>query len=424
MKRIRATIALLAGCSAAGMGLAAEQGGDQSFSDEKMSMYGYATSYASVDFRELPSRGSDLGGIFYLRVKGDFRPQDGLFFHVEASYDARTGYQNSFVLARDYGLAAPGSPSYVQKFAIDQAWGSASFGDLSLQFGKLPIGWGSAYVFNPTQRAARVGLLDPVIDETPGTLALMPSWSPADALRLSGYLAFQDRSHRDSIAAGDGAWENLPFGARLQTTIGSFDLSASLIKEVEYRESAASYGRSWFAGADAAGAIWDFGVYAEAALRLPMGEDGLSWEPDGFNFKDDLELAAGFDYTFSALELELRAEYYRQGSGESDKARYDVLSVLSGERLVQAEDYLFARAERTFADYLKLSAGGLLNLDDRSAIAMAEILYEALDNLELKLGAVLPWGPSGSEFDGRYDLGAGEFDLMRPSVYASCKLSF
>lgn len=434
MKKIIAAAALAAaivGAPALAAQDAADSGAGGAFTDQAIDIYGYATSLASVDFRELPSEEAELGGVAYVRVKGDFKPQEGLSFHIEASYDARTGYQNEFVQALDAGLAAPGDPSFVSAIAIDQAYGSVVAGAFSLQAGLAPIGWGSAYVFNPTQRASRPALLDPVADETPGTLAILPSWSPADAFRLSGYVAFQDKSHRETAWAGDGLVENLPFGLRAQTTIGNFDISASLIKEVEYIELAplvpGSYSRALFAGLDAAGAIWDFGVYAEAALKLPMGVDGLTWTPADFDFMDSLELAAGFDYMIPGVDVELRAEYYRRGWGAEDKAAYDPVGLLTGATLLQARDYLFARLERVFADYFTLDAGALANLNDESIVAMAELSYAAMDNLELKLGGVLPWGPGGSEFEGRYDLsglGMGVIDVMRSSLYASCKLSF
>jgi hypothetical protein len=100
---------------------------------------------------------------------------------------------------------------------------------------------------------------------------------------------------------------------------------------------------------------------------------------------------------------------------------------LSGATILQAKNYLFARLERVFADYFTLDAGALVNLDDASAVAMAELAYSAMDNLEFKLGGVLPFGSEGSEFDGRYDLsglGLGVIDVMRSSVYMSCKVSF
>jgi hypothetical protein len=413
--------------------LSSESGGSSGFADDKVSIYGYATSLVSIDFRELPSKEAELGAIAYIRVKGDFKPQEGLSFHIEASSDTRVGYQNQFVQLADSGLATPGSSGFISSIAVDQAYGSIVKGAFSLQAGLVPIGWGSAYVFNPTQRSSRPALLDIVADETPGTLAIVPAWSPSDSFRLSAYAAFQDKSHRETVAAGDGLVENMPFGMRAQTTIGNFDFSACLIKEVDYIENpllgTADYARALFAGIDAAGAVWEFGVYAEAALKLPMGADGLTWTPELFDFIDSLELAAGFDYTIPGIEVELRMEYYRCGWGCEDKAAYNPLSLLSGAAILQAKDYLFARLERVFADYFTVDAGALVNLNDTSAVAMTELSYSAMDNLEFKLGGVLPFGPEGSEFEGRYDLsglglGLGVIDVMRSSMYMSCKLSF
>jgi hypothetical protein len=74
-----------------------------------------------------------------------------------------------------------------------------------------------------------------------------------------------------------------------------------------------------------------------------------------------------------------------------------------------------------------LDFGCLVNLDDGSAVIFPELAYEARDNLKFQVGAGIPWGPRGSEFDGRYDLsalGLGEIDIMKAQAYASCKLSF
>jgi hypothetical protein len=133
---------------------------------------------------------------------------------------------------------------------------------------------------------------------------------------------------------------------RAQTTLGKFDFSAMLVKEVAYLEDAltgiAEYRRSWYAGLDRAGAIWDFGVYAEAALRLPADAEGKERTTEDFDFEKALEIAVGFDYVFTALDdLELWAEYYHRGPGESD----------------------------------------------------SELAYEARDNLKLQLGAGIPRGP-------------------------------
>ncbi len=399
------------------------------FTEEKVSVYGYLTDYLNANVYESDPR-TDVGNIAYLRLKGDFKPQDGLAFHVEGFYSLKTGNQNPDVILLGYGYPLPSTKT--QEIIIDHAWGVASFGNLDLQFGKVPIGWGTGYIFNPTQRAAVSDFINPVVEETPGTLALQPTWSVSESLNLTGYLAFQDRSHRDTVAVKDGRWENLPLGVKAQFVAGKFDFSASIIKEVLYLEETPGgdyfYRRTWFVGADAAGAVWNFGVYAEAALRLPTNRGGTEWDPSGFNFFRALEAVAGFDYTFSALDdLELRVEYYHQGPGEADKARYDVMKIQRGEQLVLGKDYLFGRLAKKFLDLHEATLSCIVNLHDGSLGLLPEVALDAYDNLSVKIGAQVFWGPSGSEFNGEYDLsymGLGVIDVTPAAIYAAAKLSF
>lgn len=423
----RALPILLAVSLFAGIGildLSAQEEDTPRFTEEDGSFYGYVTDYLDANIYESgPS--TDAGNTAYLRLKGDFKPQENLAFHLEAVYWIKTGNQNPYLLMQSYGLAPVGSPSKTQELAVDHAWGMATFGTLDLQLGKVPLGWGTGYVFNPTQRAAVLSSLDPVVEETPGTLAFQPTWSIFTPLTLSGYLAFQDKSHRDTVAVQDGRWENLPFGVKVQVVLGSFDFSTSLIKEVLYLDGfPGNYRRSWFVGADSAGAIWNFGVYAEAALRLPTNRAGTAWDSSSFDLIKALEAVVGVDYTFSGIDLELRAEYYHQGPGETDTTRYDILKVLGGEQQVLGQDYLFGRLSKAFGGNHEANLSGLVNLHDRSFGVLPELVLDAYDNLQITLGASLFWGQAGSEFNGMYDLGAGAFDVTPLSISAKVKLSF
>ncbi len=398
------------------------------FTEEKVSVYGYLTDYLNANLYASAPR-TDAGNIAYLRMKGDFKPQDSLAFHAEGFYSIKTGNQNPDVVTLSYGF--PLLETKTQELVIDHAWGGASFGPLDVQFGKIPIGWGTGYIFNPTQRAALSDFINPVVEETPGTLAFQPTWSINESFTLTGYLAFQDKSHKDTVAVKDGRWENLPLGAKAQFVIGKFDFSASFIKEVLFLEPSpgdSSYRRTWFFGVDTAGAIWNFGVYAEAALRLPTNQTGTEWDASGFDFIRALEAVVGFDYTFSSLDdLELRAEYYHQGPGETNSSRYDILKVQNGEQLVLGQDYLFGRLAKKFADLHEATLSCIVNLHDGSLGVLPELVLDAYDNLQIKLGAQIFCGPPESEFNGEYDLspmGLGVIDVTPVSIYASAKLSF
>lgn len=92
---------------------------------------------------------AEMGNTLYMRLKGDSEPEDGLHFHFEASYTGSTGNQ-------------------IESFAVDHLWGAAAIGPLDLQFGKMPIAWGTGYVFNPTARTSSSAFMDTISEETPG----------------------------------------------------------------------------------------------------------------------------------------------------------------------------------------------------------------------------------------------------------------
>lgn len=172
-------------------------------------------------------------------------------------------------------------------------------------------------------------------------------------------------------------------------------------------------------GADFVGAIWNFGVYGEAALKMwDEADDKLAFEYE--NISDLLEVCVGFDYFIPVLEIDTRVEYYHQGPGVQKKSAYDVDKLLTGEQMVLAEDYLLFYLERTFLDYFRLSTAGLVNINDGSLGFVPELSGEPYGNFQVGLGAMFFFGPQGSEFDGEY---AG-FDLTEPAVYLRCKLSF
>ena len=323
------------------------------------SIYGYLVNFSSVNFYTSGSgiENMDMGNTFYMRLKGDFEPEEALHFHFEASYSGSMGNHSFSTLYESY--------------AIDHLWGSVAIGLFDLQFGKIPIAWGTGYVFNPSSRTASSAYMETVSEETAGTLGVVPSVQLDSGLAIQGYIAFQDKNHVTTGA--DGNFNNLPFGIKLQAAAGLFDLSAGFMKEVINDES--SYSRYYYLSSDFAGAVRDFGVYGEASLRFPGDGGSLSLDYNGYNFIDSLELAAGFDYTIPEIDVISRLEYYHYGPGVSSKDLYDYDKVLSGELMLQGEDYLFLMLERVFFSYLTLTAGGIINLNAYSTVIYPGINY-------------------------------------------------
>ncbi|MBN2536345.1 MAG: hypothetical protein JXB88_25910 [Spirochaetales bacterium] len=409
----------------------AEESG--SFTEETFSLYGYLVNFLAIDFiydgDEFDT--SYVGNISYLRLKGDWNPGENLSFHAEMSYDAKLGNQNPTMLFEHYGILSAGYQAdfprgdFIQTFNFDHFYGKMSIWRFDLQFGKMPIAWGTGYAFNPTQKVSLVPFMNTITEETPGTYGIAPAFSLFPGYAIEGYAAFQDKSHKTTSAIEDGDWNNLPYGIKLKGNIGSFDLSLSWIKEVLYAETA--HTRSYYAGMDFAGGIWDVNVYGEAVVNLPRNSDDSAFDFEGHEAKDLLEACAGFFYTIPVIEADARCEYYHQGNGVTDMKEYNVLDYLSGEKILMGEDYLFLYLDKTFLDYYKVSAGAFFNLNDGSCALIPVISYDMYANFQVELGSTLFFGKKGSEFYGEYDLsfmGSTIIDMVQPLVYLKCKLSF
>lgn len=386
------------------------------FGEDRFSLYGYTRNHISMTE-------DDTGNVMYLRLKGDWDPGANLSFHMELFADYRTGNQHPDYLPELLGISEDGVAAVsadALTLKIDHLWGMANMGDWDLQFGKIPVGWGTGYAFNPTAKTHTVSFLDDVSEETPGTLGILSGYTINDSTAVQGYLAFEDKTHRSSPEAGK--WENIPYGVKVQKIVGAFDLSVSWIKEVVYKGTA--YYKEFYLGGDFAGAVGDFGIYGEAALNLPRNEADTAFDFSGQELSELLEACVGFDYIFSSGDLTVRMEYYHQGRGEPDKAGYDLVKALSEGQGLQAEDYLVVHLEKMFLNYYNFAAGSLINLNDGSFVLMPELTYDAANNLQLSIGSLLPCGAEGSEFNGTWEVQGSRVVLLRPSVYLNAKISF
>ena len=458
-------------------------------SGEEFSLYGYLINYFQSSFNYLGDSFSQpqYGDALLLRLKGDWRPENHVRFHLESTYLMNTGNQNPYVLMHRLGLnpfLQSDFPFYDfnRLWIIDHAWGLVSLGMLDLQFGQFPLAWGTGYVFNPTARVSFPPFLDMVTEDTPGVLASQLTWTLSDRLALQAYLAFQDRTHKKTAYAEDGQAVNLPYGIKLKTIFGSFDLSACWFREVLYSEretrpldqileqtarqylnellfsqtlidllaagdtaavihglknaalagmmtgtiSHPGYRQTCYLGGDLAGAIGNFGVYTELALSIPSQNGRPVRNFSGYRIRNHLEAVAGFDYTIDALDLETRGEYFFQGGGVKRKSEYDLLTLFSGERLVMARHYGMLMAERTFRDSHRLTAACFINFNDGSLALLPAYNYQRYDNFELTAGLFFLDGSRGAEFDGRYTImGVREIDLIDDWMpYIRLKLSF
>lgn len=407
--------------------------------EEPLSIYGYIVNFSNIElkFSESELTSSSFGNILYLRLKGDWNPGPNLSFHSELSYCANTGNQNMYAILESYGIL----PQYYQEnhtlsdfihtLNIDHFWGTINLWLLDFQFGKMPIAWGAGYVFNPTQKVSSTPVMDTVTEETPGTLGIVTGISITDSLYIQGYIAFEDKTHKTNSLITDSDWNNLPYGIKIQGIAGPFDLSLSWIKEVSVSglvtntaplEILYSYNKFHYAGLDFAGAIWNFGIYGEAAIHIPQDAE-FNFNPEGWDIKENLEVCMGFDYSIPVLDIDIRAEYYHQGKGENDKINYAIDKLFTGEQIVLGQDYLFLYLEKVFLDYFKISSAGLININDSSFAILPLLTYDMYSNFQVELGSIIMFGSEGSEYGGEFNI-PHKIDYTRPSIYLRGKLSF
>jgi hypothetical protein len=393
---------------------------------KEFELYGYLSNYIGVTFRgkEAETNGADIGYVLYMRLKGDWWPHQSLAVHFEAAYTGSLGNQNSWALYDYYGLL-PFDPDdfptfdYVQSFELDHIWARWTGNTFDLTFGKVPIAWGTGYVFNPSSRASTSAFLDFVREETPGTFALVPAVSPVWWLSLDGYLAFQEKTHSKSTKLIEGSWRDIPFGLRAKFLAGPADLSLGIVREVADYEGNGSTDDGWYTTGDGVTTFGPVGIYSESALLLPVGSDAEDWD-----IWNALDSVLGFEWFLPGIPVSLRMEYYHQGAGVTDKGSYNISEVLTGRQILLAEDYLFCGLEWNFLNYGRLSTSTLINLNDGSYLISPQIAWDIHADFAIELGALTFFGEGDDEFGGLVVTPSGVIDLMDPNLYLRLKVSF
>ncbi|RDG28855.1 hypothetical protein [Oceanispirochaeta sp. M1] len=394
--------------------LSAINTGDESPFD----LYGYLINYAGAELKT-----GNLGYVLYLRLKGDWNPHENLSFHLETAYTGSLGNQNVWAIYNDYGLL-PFDPAdiptfdYVQSFDVDHAWARWTAGSFDLQFGKIPIAWGTGYVFNPSSRAHSSAFLDIVREETPGTFAIAPSWAPSWWLSLETYAAFQEKTHKSLVKLSDGHVSNLPWGVRLKTLVGPADLAVGVLREVADYSGEGESEDGYYVLFDSIVTFLGMGIYTENAFLLPdAGEKGwTAWEA--------LEGVLGVEWPVPGVDVIIRGEYFHQGSGVTDKNAYNIANLFSGRQALLAEDYFFAGVEWGFLTDGRLDLASLINLNDGSAAFIPILSWDFLTDFTVQTGVYLFLGEKDTEYGGETVTAAGSIDMTQPQYFIRMKASF
>jgi hypothetical protein len=349
---------------------------------------------------------------------------------LEGSSSFIGGYANPFGRSETTGL--PPDPAYSDAselpgadfnslFNIDQAWVSYGIKSVDISMGFIPIGWGSAWLLNPSDRVNLRSLESFFSDEKGGLPALTADMALGWNYGLSGYLILTDTSRSGLPYLEETRLENLPFGIKAMAFLDGWELSAGLARETFAEASDVNADPSWqreiWAVSDLTGDISSFGITMESALRLSSSE---RVNEDDWTLQEALEISMGISSLIEPIETEMMAEYIHLGSGASRPEDYDVSGFLEGTRLFFAEDYLFGRLAWTGLPDLTLELATLFNLNDASVLAIPSLEWEIETDILFTLGWYFSLGDKTSEFGGDRLLAPGLYWSSWDDSIVSC----
>ena len=369
--------------------------------------------------------GAEISGVLYFA----FEPSDTVRARAELSYRYASGYAHPLGRYESSGLPPvvdqdliPGS-DFRQELSVAQIWAEVTRGDMFIRAGKFPVGWGTCWFLNPTDVSAAQNGLDAFGDETVvGIPGVSLEWVPKDYLGFDSYFMFSDASETGTVALEDGNLMNLPFGTKVRYIADNFEASAGCAKKVA-KTDAGGWNRTYYAVVDTVVSAGDAVVTAEAALSLPFDDGGTSRDPDAWHPDKSIEAGAGIKCWIDPVSMDVIAEYYYFGNGQS-AGEYDPEPVLSGEKMLLGKHYAVVRGSREFTADLTAAASTIVNAADRSGLFVLEAGWKPAEDSSLDMTCVIPWGDGESEMGGERTLIPGVLDWrIWDSMTVSCMFS-
>lgn len=320
-----------------------------SASELRFSMRGYAElryfSYlgAEADPTELDVR-------FRPRLRLSFG-NGGIVFEPEARY-AIGRNQERFDAVED----APG---------IERLYAEFNFEAVDVVLGKQALNWGSGLLFNPTDLFDDVHLRDVWAEQSGhSAVKVLVPLNPTSTFTV--------------IAGTDDPLTNVLGALRFQGNWGTTDLALTASHN-PFRESNEL-------GIDLKGEK-TVGLWVEAAWIDP-------WDHHGY-----LEMVTGVDYTFGFRNgLYLAAQYYRDGSGASTEAEYDLAGLILGQRATLARDYMTLTGRLAWSEDLSIGTQSVYNAVDGTGLLTTFADWTRIPSITVSVGATWLAGGSEGEF--------------------------
>jgi hypothetical protein len=296
-------------------------------------------------------------------------------FKAHVDYDHEV-YAGSFFRTTEYktfGLAGPQtwldmdqsistSATSIWRHRLYRGWAGIETERFTLRLGRQRIAWGTGKLWNPTD----------VLNPYQPAAVEREERGGVDALYLRQGLG--ELSQAELAYAPQDRWPQSALLARGRSNWKDFDFSAMGGK-------AAGSTSSWIVGGDFAGNLWDGSLHGEWSYTDPAVQRPY-WRG-----------VIGYEYSFGSepkwrwlKDSSVLAEYYHNGRGTVDPARYDRSILLTGRDVALAKDYAGLTVSKDLHPLLKLDLVLLGNLDDGSSLFSPSLQYNPLSNLYLTAG--------------------------------------
>lgn len=249
---------------------------------------------------------------------------------------------------------------YIDRLYLDQEF---SFGTLVI--GRQRISWGTGRVWNPTD------IFNPINPADFGKIEK----DGADAVSMKFYLG--QLTDIQVVYNSEYHFESSNYAARFRTDILGYDLAVL----------GGSLDREMIAGGDFAGNVWTAGIRGEALVSQDPAKSGgyyVNW-------------ILGMDYQFTDKLYGL-FEYYHNGEGTLDKAKYDIIGLYEGRILNVAKDYLALSGTYQLTPLVTVALSSISNFSDGSGYLAGTITYSASNNASVALGSLYTFGKTLTEY--------------------------
>ncbi len=292
---------------------------------------------------------------------------------VDYDHELRVGTRLKSLESRTFGLAEPDSfltmdqtissgTDAAYRHRLYRGWVELADGPWTARFGRQRIAWGTGKIWNPAD------VLNPYQptalerDERPGV----------DALHVRRGLGTLGQG--EAVYGLGRSWAETDLLTRARGNISGSDLALLGGK------LSGSTG-SWLAGGEASvdlggGSVHAECTYTDLELRTPFWRGLL-----------------GYEYSFSSSppwaplkDVWLAAEWFHNGRGRRDAARYDAGLLRSGREVALAQDYLGVALKKELHPLLSAELSLLQNLNDASRFISPSLDWNPWGDLHLAAG--------------------------------------